>query len=452
MTALIDTKGRMISRPQLLQSMGFSMLASCFGSGFLAVAYGMPLAMFMQSIGASGLVIGLVSTVRQAATVAQIPAALMSENLNSRKSIWLACALTHRALWLVVAAVAAWAAPHQWWLALSIVALVGLSDALGNAAAAPWYSWLADLIPLNISGRFWGMRQTVVTAVSLSALAAASVTLDAFRVPATGQATRQGFGIVFAIAALFGIADIFVHLMVRDPQSVRVPRETATHKRILAPLWNPDFRLLTLALGVWAIAWAMVNAFAPIYLKRDFGLSYTQIASLGIASGLGAVITSYLAGHLVDKVGAKRLAVVLAAATPVPNVVWFFLDRSVVHVGVFAFPQPVVLLVAASLASGMCTSSMYLCQVRLAAELSEVRGRTLSIAVHWSSVGLLSAIGPITGGLLMDHFPAHPAWKIASGLPFSFFQVQIMAHTLLLWGGMLPLLMAIRQKPKESRG
>jgi MFS family permease len=451
---LIDAKGRRISQRDLFVAMGVNTLAASFGMVWLAMTYTMPLIMFMQAIGASGLMIGLVTTVRAIAISAQIPAALASENLHTRKPFWSRFALTHRLLWFVIAALACWCAPSKWWLPAAIIAVVGASELLGNASTAPWLSWMADLIPLPIAGRFWGFRQSISTAASLAGLVLAGQILDATRDPATGQAQPRGFAIVFGIGACLGVADIITHHFVREPKQEPTPTGGRLHRRILAPLVNRDFRLLTLCLGSWNFGLSMTTAFALVYLKRDFGVTYSQLAALSIAAALGAIVSGYGFGDLMDRVGARLLGAILFIATPVSLVMWLFVNRSVVRIGPFLFPQSIALLCVAGILGGAISSAVCLVQFRLASELTAPRGRTMAMAVHWSFVGILSALGPTAGGLIMDHFPPPERlpWIIPSGLPFSFYHAQLLLFTGLSWCVALPLLRAIRTTTSSPRG
>jgi len=445
---LIDPKGRRISQRDLIVSMGVNIVAGSFGSAWFAMTLGMPFTMFMQAIGASGVVIGLVTTVRLLVMTVQIPAALASENLASRKPFFSRFALVHRSLWFVAAGLACWCSPHKWWLPAVLVALVGASDLLANASNATWLSWMADLIPLPIAGRFWGIRQSIVTVASLGGLALAGQILDAARDPVSGQARPHGFAVVFAVAACFGIVDILIHLFVREPRPAPSESDTAVHQRILAPFANRNFRLLTLSLGAWSFGLSMIGAFALVYLKRDFGVTYSQLAALSIAAALGAILTGYGFGELMDRIGARRLACILIFTAPLPLAGWLCVNHSTVTFGPFVFPQSIAVLCVAGIASGAIYSAVALCQFRLATELSSPRGRTMSMAVHWSSVGLLAALGPAAGGLVMDYFPSPERLSliIASGLPFSFYHAQLVLVTALMWLVSLPLLLAIREE------
>jgi MFS family permease len=443
---LYDSKGRRISQRDLFVAMSVNTLAASFGSIWLAMTYGMPLIMFMQAIGASGVIIGLVATIRLLAVSAQIPAALASEHLGSRKPFWSRFALVHRFLWFIIAGLVFWIAPSKWWLPLAILAVVGASEALGNASTAPWLSWMADLIPLPIAGRFWGLRQSISTAASLAGLVLAGQILDATRDPFSGEARPHGFAIVFAIAACLGVADIIVHHFVREPRAVPSPPGGAVHQRVLAPLGNRDFRLLTFSLGIWNFGLSMTTAFGLVYLKRDFGVTYSQLAALNIAAALGAIVTGYGFGQIMDRIGARLLGAILLFATPLSLAPWLMVNHSILSVGPFKFPQSIALLCLSGIVSGAISAAILLCQLRLAAELSSPLGRTMSMAVHWSFVGLLAAVGPTAGGLVMDYFPGPDRLHlvIPSGLPFSFYHAQLVLFTLLLWLVSLPLLLAVR--------
>jgi MFS family permease len=292
----------------------------------------------------------------------------------------------------------------------------------------------------------------VITVAYLGGLLIAGQILDASRDSISGEARPRGFAIVFAIAACFGMADIIVHHFVREPRPAPSPRGAALHRRILAPLARRDFRLLTLSLGVWNFGLSMTTAFALVYLKRDFGVTYSQLAALSIAAALGAIVTGYGFGEIMDRIGARLLCAILLFATPLPLAAWLLVNRSAVAMGPFVFPQSIALLCVAGIVSGAISSAVVLCQYRLASELSVPQGRTMSMAVHWSFVGLLGALGPTVGGLIMDYFPspARLALVIPSGLPFSFYHAQLILFTGLSWLVALPLLVAIRLPEGEG--
>ena len=447
---LLDTDGNRITNLQVQNAMRINIAAGCLGMLWFAMSLNMPLTMFMEAIGASGFLIGLLTAVRQCVMTVQIPSAFISEHLGSRKRFWARMALAHRALWLVIAVLAFNWKPGAWWIPVAVIGTVGLSDLLGNASAAPWFSWMADLIPAKNGGRFWGRRQSIVTAASLVGMGIAGFSLDQFRIPGTSKTSPFGFALVFGIAAICGISDIIVHLWVKEPCPAPEKTEEGLLRRLLAPMRNHDFRQLTLAMGVWSFGCSMLGPFSIIYLKRYFPVTYSNIAAMTIAASLGSVTTSFIFGSLTDRLGARVLCAILMILAPLTSMPWFFVDSSFVSFnlpwgGIWSVPQVVCVLAFSFFLGGSIFSGVAPCQLRLAAILSKASGRTMAMAVHWSLIGLIAALGSMAGGWLMDFVNARPPLcTLANGTAFSFLHAIIIAFSLITWCIAVPLVLSIR--------
>jgi hypothetical protein len=68
------------------------------------------------------------------------------------------------------------------------------------------------------------------------------------------------------------------------------------------------------------------------------------------------------------------------------------------------------------------------------------------MAVHWSFVGVIGALGALAGGWIKDHIPAPwSALTVPGGAPLSYFHVLIVLQVLLAWGVTLPLLATVQE-------
>ena len=81
--------GTRITEGDLRHGIRISIAASSLAFVWVSLTQGMPLTMFMECLGASGVLIGLVTTVTYIASVAQIPGAMLFERLPSRKPWWI---------------------------------------------------------------------------------------------------------------------------------------------------------------------------------------------------------------------------------------------------------------------------------------------------------------------------------------------------------------------------
>lgn len=430
--------------------MRFNIAAGSLGMMWIAMTIMMPLTMFMEAVNASGVLIGLVSTIRFCVMAFQIPGAFLAERLTSRKKLWAPVALAHRIVWFAAALIALTWRPDAHWMIWALIFLVGVSELLGNLVTAPWFSWMADLIPLPRSGRFWGVRQSIVTAAALAGMGLSGWILDSLK--GEHGATTFGFGVVFALAAALGVADILVHLGVSEPQPVPLEPRAGFAARLLAPVRNRDFFRFTMAMGIWNFGIGLLGSFGIVYLKRDFPVTYSEIASLSIASLLGMACTSFVLGHWIDKFGARVFGAMMFVLAPLTGLAWFFITPESVGVvlplvGLLHVPQAIVVLVIANFIGGSLFSAIGICQLRLVPALTTPHGRTMAMAVHWSLIGLLTALGPLAGGAIMDWFTQHPLQIVLPlGTPFAFYHVLIVIFIVTVWAAALPLLLSVREK------
>lgn len=427
-----------------------NIVAGALGTVWLVAVYGLPLPLFMEAIKATGFQLGLMGAVRQAAMFAQLPSAFFVERLDRRKPYWATVAIIHRALWLVPALLPiVWPGGSAYWVVVLIFA-IGVSDMLGNASTAPWQSWMADLLPAGRAGRFWGGRQRWLSIVVLGAALAYGWALDSTDRAGHGM---MGFTIVFAAAALFGVGDIVVHLGVSEPPPVRSAPGQTPWRRMAAPLKNRDFRRLTLAMGAWTAALAMPGYFngTPgffnvVYLHEAFDATYSQASWLVFASAAGAILWSRTIGHRIDQYGARRVAMFLGTAGPLFTLAWFFASPTRLQLPLIgAIPQPVVLMSIASLIIGGFYAGMQLCQFRMTQAITGQAGRTVAMAMHWSFVGLIGALGALSGGWIKDHVPS--TWNVLTvpgGAQLSYFHVIIAVQVFLAWCVAVPLLWSVK--------
>lgn len=420
-----------------------NMAAGMLGVGWMAMTVSMPLTMFLETLGAGGAWMGFSVTVQQLAMAIQIPAALWAERLPRRKPFWAAVAIPHRLVWLIPAVLPALpGVPFEALVPATLVA-VALSSVLAHASVPSWFSWMADLVPPGTSGRFWGVRQSITTASFVLAMAFAGNVLD----KATGL---TGFQFLFALGAVLGTSDILLHLGVPEPAPHREPVRRALRDRLRAPWRKPDFVWLTLALGVWAFSASLHASFTPVYLKREFGIEYRHLVMLPIAGALSAIIAGVPVGKLIDRLGARGLGVLLVFCGPALAFFWFLLYPGEVSFAGLTLPRPITVLLVSHLLAGGLYAGIGLCQIHLVNTITARDGRTLAMAMHWTTVGAMGAMGPIVGGLFLDLWTSR-GWAVSTpwGGSFTYFQALVVVHVVLAWFVVIPMLRRVKTRAGE---
>lgn len=417
---------------RLRRNLTLSVCASSIGMGWVAAALGVPITMLLLHLGATGVQIGLVVAVQQLAVVAQFPASLFAERLHRRRAFWGVFALVHRLLWFapcILLLVPGLSNPAKVW---TLIGAVGLSAFIAHISSVVWFSWMADLVPKRISGRFWGTRQSVTMATFVVFCWLAGRLLDHY----SGERANLGFILTFAIAAVLGMADILIHLAVAEPPHERTLDDTPVLKRLNRAWSNPDFRWLTLAMGLWMFTLGLVGSFGVVYLRQDFHATYTQLAWLAMAGPVGALVAGWPLGLMIDRVGARTVGSLMMVLGPVVGATcWLFVTPGEVTLplrGGIDVPRFMAVLLPTNLVCGGLYSAVGLCQVHLVNTLTGRQGRMLLLGTYWSVSGLMASAGPVVGGWVMDWVVAHPLrLDLYRGLPLSYFHILLSVQTAL---------------------
>ncbi len=421
-------------------------ICGCCAFVWMAIAIGMPLTMFMEAIGASGLQIGLVVAAQQLPLMLQIPSALLVERLPSRKPAWFVLAILHRAIWVVAAALPFTLGVSQatvW----TLIAMVAVSFILGHMSAPIWQGWMADLVPKVVSARFWGARQAAMTFTFVMAVWLSGAVLDHFR----AQGSLAGFGILFGVATLFGTLDICIHLRVPEPVPQPPPLRRGMASKFKEIAASKDFMRLTGGMAAWYFGVALIGAFTPVCMKRDFGMDYTQISIFIMAASFGAFLLSIPMGKLGGRFGSRTLCALCMIVGPSLLLAWFFVrpgyaEFNLPLIGHVKAPEALLVMLPLQMLSGGLYAGVGLYQFHLAGILSKREGRTLWMASHWFPIGVASALSPLLGGFLMDVFLRHPiSLTLPMGCPMNFYHALLILSVGVSWiGAFLMLKISIK--------
>ncbi|MFW6286561.1 MAG: MFS transporter [Candidatus Sumerlaeota bacterium] len=448
---LWSVSGHRITNAAVQRGIRRNMLSGALGMAFVAVTMGMPMTMLLEAMEAGGVMIGLFGALQNGALIMQIPGAIIVERLASRKRFWVATNLVHRMLWFVPA-LAAWVVARAGASPEGVVTIIMLSITLSllmaNTSGAAWLSWLSDLVPEKRRGAFWGNRQSVTTLSFLVAVLLAGYGLDFF---AHRGIPFRGFALVFGLAALLGCLDILLHATVPEPRPHVEAVRKGLWRSLVEPLKQRNFLCLTISMGLWFFGSNMLAPFSQVYLKRVFGVTYVHLSAILVAASISTIFFGVISGYLMDRIGPRIFAAVMATLGPMTALAWFFVSPGEVTLPFvdITLPQPVLLVGVFSFLSGGIYTGVLLANINLAGIIAPPEGRTRFMAMHLAIVGVITMLGPLTGGYITEWVEANPfEWQLPLGVPFSYLHIIILIHIGLSWFVVVPLLLAM--VPKEG--
>ncbi|HZV01458.1 MAG TPA: MFS transporter [Planctomycetota bacterium] len=268
-------------------------------------------------LGAQDMELAFLAALAVAGSFFQYLGAAILPRLASRKPIVAWSALVGRVTWLGIGAIPFLLSRHTglylflflWFLVNALLALSG------NL----WTSWMADLCPPPIRGRYFARRTAATTLVAVLLPLAISYVLDRWYGGAPDGLVEgtplqaRGFFLVFAAAAFFGVLCGF--LITWQPEPPRDLPPGASHLSfawLAAPFHDRRYRPLALFTLVFGAANGLANPFWTAFQLQDLELGYGYVNGwFVVLQGLFMVVSLPLWGRLCDRAG-NRPAIVLA--------------------------------------------------------------------------------------------------------------------------------------------
>ena len=286
--------------PEVLKrSLIISSVASAFGAMFFSVVQGAIFNFFLEDLSLRDRLphfMGLWCI----AGLGTLVGSWIQARWNCRKGLFLWCVGGSRLIWLIIGLIPifwpelAKSEPAFMWLSVLTLAFYFI-HALGSNA---WLSWMADLVPAHLQGRYWSLRQ-----VGCSGAGAAARLLTGYYLDAHHNFT--GYAILFGAATIVGVIDALLFLFVehRRPKKRAVPLNVASE--FLRRIKEEPFRRLCMVYLLWGIS-NCINGPTFFFLMRDqVHMNVSGIALVDTLSLVAFTAFSLIWGKFSDRHGQR---------------------------------------------------------------------------------------------------------------------------------------------------
>jgi MFS family permease len=254
------------------------------------------------------------------ATVGQLLSVFLIERSGLRKYQFMEFAAIGRLLWLALAVIPLVFAPPSTWAIYILMQALLLSYFFDALATPAWFSWMAQLIPRRVRGRYFAVRARLTQCVQIVTVIAAGAVLDAVTVPhepvtaATQPALLRTVCILFVVAAAFGVTDILLFRGIRDVlPSLRRPAKPApaSIRILLEPLKDRVFRHYVLFGATLTFSNAVGGWFYWKNCRENLGFSSLATSILFLAlTPLIQIACSRGWGRAIDRWGRRPVLIV----------------------------------------------------------------------------------------------------------------------------------------------
>lgn len=301
-----------ISGVALRRAVTLVTLAWVFGSVFVNLTSGAPLTLFATHLGATNFEFGLLTAIPFLTSLLSLPASLLTERMGQRRRIFLWGLYSLRLMWFPLALLPLWMVGHYgmgqrrhaMMLFLMLFTLMNCGQAVGGPA---WTSWMADVVPERLRGRYFSRRRQWGNLSGLPAALFAGWLLD---VPSLNGTPIRVMGVcaaLFVVGAVCGNLDIAHFHFVPEP-----PREPQRGAKLMrsfaAPLKDRKFLWFAAFVGTMTFAISFMGQFVTLYLVEQVRLKNlgTQVVTLA-APMVAQLLVLPVWGLAADRMGKKPL-------------------------------------------------------------------------------------------------------------------------------------------------
>ena len=392
----------------LRRSLHTSMVEGAFAELVGACASGGIITAWALYLDMPPFMIGLLGALPFAAQLVHLPASWVTRRLGSRRAaLWTIAAGRQCVLPLAILP----------WLGASVHARQGVflactfaTSALGVAGNNAWTSWMGELVPSAVRGRYFGRRAAICAFAATCFSLAAGVALD------RGRNYGHAGAVLCGLTVLASLAGLLTTLLLRrqhQPRGAEAPQAVAL-RQALAPVrdWRAR-RLLGFQL-TWSAAGGIAAAFYPLHMIGNLRMGFAQMALY--ASGVAAfkMISAPLWGAALDRRGGRTVLAWCSFLLCFSPLLWLAATQGRL------WP----LAIDAALC-GIANAGLSLATFALPISISRPQQRSFYVGLMAAAGGAAAGLGSAGGGVLVHALPG--TWSLLG-------QPLVAAHALFLVG------------------
>jgi MFS family permease len=182
---------------------------------------------------------------------------------------------------------------------------------------SPWASWLGDIVPAPIRGRYFSRRIRTVHITSFAAILLAGLILHLFESPTSNEG--KGFVILFVAAGLARLCSVSLLTITPEPPSAIENKSPLVPS--LRPSWSAAIDRIALVAGLLFFTVYLSSPFFTPYMLEQLAFDYVEFTLATAAMVAMKMISLPQWGKALDRFGPAavyRLAIVLLALVPIP--------------------------------------------------------------------------------------------------------------------------------------
>lgn len=258
---------------------------------------------------------------------------------------------------------------------------------LGNVMGPAWFSLMADIVPNEKRGDYFGKRNFVTSIVGLAFIYLVSIILDNYKAL---DNLALGFIIVFAIAFLTRQVSVLLIKKHYYPHVVYERRDTVKLSTFLKNLSKTNFGIFCVFVALINMGQAISGPYFTVYMLNVLNFNYVTYSTVVLANSFTAILVFPIAGKLADKYGNITILKVGALIIPILPILWVFLTT------------PIALSLGPQFLSGIGWTLFNLSASNFIIEAIPAKQRGYYLAYYNLMIGIGIFFGSIIGAIIFQ--------------------------------------------------
>lgn len=370
--------------------------------GIFSLTSGAFLAGFAKYLGATDEFNGLIGSIPSLAGVFQILSSLLFEKMKHRKFLIAILCFIFRMLLGIMIFVPIFVQNTTIRLVL-LATIYGIAYSIAAFITPPASSWIVDLTPENIRGRYFARKDAVSLGFLTILTLALGKIMDMFR---KSNNEYGGFIILALVVIVLTVMNFYFLSVVKEPTDHRKSTIFNLKTVIQMSLTHRGFRKIIIMSTLWGIALQIGGPFFAVYMVTGLKLSYSYIMVMGLISSIVRVISAKTWGDLADKRSwafTTKLSIVILA---VVHLTWGLVDSS----------SSSILVPLLHIIGGIAWAGLSISLFNIQFVYAPVEGRTAYLGVAAALGGLAGFASTYIGSIIV---------KLLKNLNFNFFGFSI---------------------------
>ena len=281
-----------------------------------------------------------------------------------------------------------------------LLGLMAVRSILSSFTDCAWNSWIKDLVPQEILGRFFARRQMFANITGMFLGLGVAFFADYWQRNASSGDEVLGYTFaILASAVVLGLSSPIIMTRIPEPliQSPAEP-QTSLASTLVTPIRDRNYRQLLKFLLLQGFYLGLVMPFFAVYMLERLGMSVSLVMGLSMLSLAANIMFLRVWGRYADRFGHKTVLAAAASLYILTILGWTFTTMPEKYF------LTIPLLVILHVMSGFGSAGMGLTTGTITMRLAPQGQATAYLSIAGLATSIGTAAGALLGGIFAQVF------------------------------------------------